>query len=173
MSVTEGWTVDRYGGEDSDAGGVSRDEGRTGVLFVIVDNPSNKDDCGFDLDPGSSPGSRDEPESTTDPPLGPSIDDLVTFLVGLPFIDMSKNTDVTLDGYRGTYLEYTKTAGYECGDGAGAWPTNSRRAVDEYNQVWILDVDGVRLVIDAFSTSASGTVRSELRQSVESIQIEP
>ena len=54
----------------------------------------------------------------------------------------------------------------------GAWPTNSQRAIDEYNQVWILDVDGVRLVIDAFSTSASESVRAELRQIVESIQID-
>jgi 4-aminobutyrate aminotransferase-like enzyme len=43
----------------------------------------------------------------------------------------------------------------------------------ETSQAWILDVDGVRLVIDAFSTSASATVGAELRRIVESIQIEP
>ena len=42
-----------------------------------------------------------------------------------------------------------------------------------YNDVWILDVDGVRLVIDAHSDEApTETVRSEVRQIVESIRIE-
>jgi hypothetical protein len=99
----------------------------------------------------------------------------VTSLAGLPLIDISENTDVTLDGYRGKYLEYTKTAREaECAwGGLGNWPTNSQADTDEYNQVWILDVDGVRLVIDAFSSRASETVRAELRQIVESIQIKP
>jgi hypothetical protein len=79
-----------------------------------------------------------------------------------------------LNGYRGTYLEFTKNTGteYGCG-GMGGWPTNTGSDTDEDNQVWILDVDGVRLVIDAFSTSAPETARAELRQIVESIQIEP
>ena len=134
MSVADGWTLD--GGQgDQNAGGVTRDEGRTGVSFVIVDRPL-KEAC--DPDAG-----------TVDPPLGPDVDDLVTFLEGLPLIDISEGRDVTLDGYRGKYLEYTKRAAEnECGGGGmGAWPTNSQRDIDEYNQVWILDVDGVRLVI--------------------------
>jgi len=40
--------------------------------------------------------------------------------------------------------------------------------------VWILDLNGVRLVINAFSPpGASETVSAELLQIVESIQIEP
>jgi hypothetical protein len=157
MRLADGWTG-RYRSFPNE-GGVTRDEGRTGVYFVIVDDPS-MDGCG-------------DPVRTSDPPLGPSVDELVTFLADLPLIDIAEKTDVTLDGHRGKYLEYTKTAGEtECGGGNG-WPTNSQRDIDEYNQVWILDVDGVRLVIDAFSTSASETVRAELRQIVESIQIEP
>jgi hypothetical protein len=156
MQVAAGWTL----GIDPNAGGVTRDEGRTGVLFVIVDSPL-KEAC-------------DEDAGTLNPPLGPDVDDLVTFLEGLPLIDMSESTEVTLHGYRGKYLEYTKRAvEIECGGGGmGAWPTNSQRVIDEYNQVWILDVDGVRLVIDAFSTSASEAVRVELRRMVESIQID-
>ena len=38
MSVADGWTVDGPVGDN--AGGVTRDEGRTGLLFVIVDSPS-------------------------------------------------------------------------------------------------------------------------------------
>jgi hypothetical protein len=160
MSVADGW--DLYGG-DPHAGGVIRgsgDSGETGILFVIVDNPV-KDPC-------------DSPAATTDPPLGPSVEDLVTLLAGLPVIDISEKRDVTLDGYSGTYLEFTKNTGNEYGcAGMDGWPTNTGTDVDEHNQVWILDVDGVRLVIDAFSTSASESVRVELRRIVESIQIEP
>jgi hypothetical protein len=43
----------------------------------------------------------------------------------------------------------------------------------EYNQTWILDVDGVRLVIDAFAPKASETVKAGLRRIVESISIGP
>ena len=105
--------------------------------------------------------------------LGPGVDDLVTFLAGLPSIDISENKGVTLDGYRGTYLEFNQKGGMEpeC-----ALLTNSRRDQNTtayplgegYHQVWILDADGVRLVIDAFSLAPSETVKSELRQMVES-----
>jgi hypothetical protein len=160
MTVADGW--DRYA-VDPHAGGVIRgsgDFGDTGILLVIVDNPV-KDPC-------------DRPAATTEPPLGPSVEDLVTLLARLPVIHISEKKDVTLDGYHGTYLEFTKNTGieYGCGD-MGGWPTNTGSEVDEHNQVWILDVDGVRLVIDAFSTSASETVKAELRQVVDSIQIEP
>lgn len=91
-------------------------------------------------------------------------------------IDISKNTDVALDVYRGKYLEFTRTAGeIDCGwGGLDGWPASSPTASDEVNRVWILDVAGAPLVIDAFSSpEASETVRAELLQIVESIQIEP
>ena len=43
--------------------------------------------------------------------------------------------------------------------------------VGHYNDVWIVDVDGVHLVIAAAHESAPETVRSEVREIVESIQI--
>jgi hypothetical protein len=81
---------------------------------------------------------------------------------------------------RGTYLEFNQKGGP---DQACALVTNSRHdryttaypTWDEegYHEVWIVDVDGVRLVIDAFSPSASSaSVRAELQQVVESIQFE-
>ena len=91
-------------------------------------------------------------------------------------IDISENTDVTLDGYRGRYLEFRRTAGeIDCGwGGLDGWPASSPTASNEDDRVWILDVDGAPLVIDAFSDpNASDDVRAELRQIVESIQIEP
>jgi hypothetical protein len=43
----------------------------------------------------------------------------------------------------------------------------------EFDQAWIVDVDGVRLVIGGSVTSASETAMAELSQIVESIRIEP
>lgn len=58
--------------------------------------------------------------------------------------------------------------------GLDGWPASSPTASNEDDRVWILDVDGAPLVIDAFSDpNASDDVRAELRQIVESIQIEP
>lgn len=159
MTVADGWTaVDER--RFYHVGGLTRDDGRGGLRIVMVDTITT-DVC------AKRAGAIDG--RTT-------IDDLVAFLAGLPLIDISKSTDVTLDGYSGKYLEFTRTAGeIDCGwGGLDGWPASSPTASDEVDQVWILDVDGARLVIDAFSDpEASENVRAELRQIVESIQIEP
>jgi hypothetical protein len=146
MTVPDGWTAR--------AAAVTRDEGG-GVEFMIIDQPAK---C-FDAS-----GKAIEAQ------IGPNVDDLVTFAAGQQMTKISENTDVTLDGYRGRYLEYTNTFwddGRNC-DGP-VWPL-----IHNYTQGWNLDVDGARLVIDSYSSAASSeTVRSEVRQIVESIQIGP
>jgi hypothetical protein len=144
MTVPDGWTIE---------GRMLRGE-RSGVEFMIIDQPAK---C-FDAS-----GNAIEAQ------IGPNVDDLVTFAAGQQMTKISENTAVSLDGYRGRYLEYTNTFwddGRNC-DGP-VWPL-----IHEFNQVWILDVDGVRLVIDAYSPAASSdSVRAELRQAVESIHFE-
>jgi hypothetical protein len=71
-----------------------------------------------------------------------------------------------LDGYRGRYVEYTTTESDDC-------PVIKEFDNRQYNQAWILDVDGVRLVIDAFAPKASETVKAEVQRIVESIDIGP
>ncbi len=167
MRVSDGWTLNQggyYSGPDDDNGGVAltRDSGNTGLAMLIIDRPA-KDAC-------------DAAAGTID--LGPSVGDLATFIAGQPLVDMSVNTDFTIDGYRGKYLEYTRHGRQEeCGWGEqGNWPAISSGDIGESHQVWILDVDGVRLVIAAFSRDvpgASETVMADFRRIVESIQIEP
>jgi hypothetical protein len=150
-------------------GGDPLAERSSGVLFMILDDTS--EECGL----------------PTGTPYGPTVDDLVRYLADQPktvraseegrwtkvSIDISENRDVTLDGYRGAYLEYeTAVRGPEATPcpGPGGWPL---WWMDRHSQVWILDVDGVRLVIDAYSPAASsGSVRAELRRAVESIHFE-
>jgi hypothetical protein len=43
----------------------------------------------------------------------------------------------------------------------------------ESTQSWILDIDGVRLLIDAFSPKASESLKAEFQQIVDSISIGP
>ena len=149
MTLPDGWT--------GNGSAVTDDEGSV-VDFMIIGQP---------------PRCVDASGSTIEAHIGPSVDDLVTFAAGQQMTKISENTDVTLDGYRGRYLEYTNTFpqyddGRNCDDGPG-WPL-----INESSQAWILDVDGVRLVIDASSSrGASEAVRAELRQIVESIQFEP
>jgi hypothetical protein len=159
MTVADGWTVVRES-RFYHAGGVTREDGRTGLRIVMVDNLAT-DACAQRA--GAIDGRA-------------SVDDIVAFLTGLPLLDISENKDVTLDGYRGKYLEFTRTAGeIDCGwGGLDGWPASSPSAMDEHNQVWILDVDGVPLVIDAFSSpQGSDGVRTDLRRIVESIRVEP
>jgi hypothetical protein len=142
MTVPHDWTVRGPWGES--------DRGNTSLEFRVVGHPW--DGC----------------PDTIEPTLGPSFDDLVTYLADdVPQIDISESTDVTVDGYRGRYLRYTAVdKWFDCFSGS---PIPSAR----HSEAWILDVDGVRLVIAALSDEArSEPVRSEVRQIVESIHVE-
>jgi hypothetical protein len=104
--------------------------------------------------------------------IGPKVDDLVAFLAGQQMIKISENMDVTLDGYRGRYLEYTTTVTNDNCHGPD-WPLIGEPDNHTFNQAWILDVDGVRLVIAASAPKESEAVKAEFRQIVESIDIGP
>jgi hypothetical protein len=141
MTVPRGWTVGGPWGES--------DRGNTSVDFTVVGHPW--DGC----------------PDTVEPTLGPSFDDLVSYLEALPRIEISEIRYGTLDGHRTAYLEYRPADGhFDCFSGSPIplEPGN--------NDAWIVDVDGVRLVITAWSDEApSEAVRSEVRQIVESIRI--
>lgn len=91
-----------------------------------------------------------DPTSALDPPLGPSVDDLVTALTSLPGYAATAPTDITVSGFPGAQIELTAPEyGEECRDHR-TWSTDSEdRAMlpGETNRLQILDVDGVRLVI--------------------------
>lgn len=155
MSLPEGWTtggnsVGRFGDNES-----------IGLDFMIIDR-AGLDTCGS--------------KGTALTTIGPGVDALVAFLSDQPGIKISESRDATLDGYRGRYLEYETTLNVDnCNHwNPRIWPATTHQHDDpEFNLTWILDVDGVRLVINGFSPKASEEVKAELRQVVESIQIEP
>lgn len=112
-----------------------------------------------------------------DPPLGTSVDDLVTALTQQPFTDATEATDVTISGYSGKHVAYTFTAGSSDCPTLARWPTQigDRQAIaSEHDEVWILDVDGRRLVIDLFSFATTSSAEVEqARRMVETMIIAP
>jgi hypothetical protein len=125
---------------------------------------------------------------------GPTVDDLVQALVAQPLRDASKPTSVTLAGYPGQYLEWSVPVDMVVtGDadfvGCSVEPSNGHRdfiswlssgggsryqqVAGQVDRLWVLDVDGQRLVVDAtYSPGTTEVDRAELGQVAESLRFE-
>jgi hypothetical protein len=118
-----------------------------------------------------------------DPPIGPSVDGLVGGLASQNSRHATAPTDVALDGFTGKFMELTVPARIDladCHDGQfRTWvdPTlEGARWLDpgQRDLLWIVDVDGSRLVIDAaLGPETTRQDRADRIQMVESIRIEP
>ena len=123
---------------------------------------------------------------------GPTVDDLVAALEAQSMRHATTPTDVTLGGYHGRFLEWsvpnemvvTGDADFE---GCDVEPSNGHRdfvswlgngSGERYQQVagqvdmlWVLDVDGQRLVIDAtYPPETTDADRAQLVDIVESLR---
>ena len=119
-----------------------------------------------------------------DPPLGPAVDDLATALAN-QLTREATMSDATLDGYSGKLVQMTvpeDAVFADCDQGEfRSWvgpssPDDSRfhQGPGQHDDVYILDVDGVRLVIDAlYYAGSSAADRAALQQMLDTIQIEP
>jgi hypothetical protein len=120
---------------------------------------------------------------------GPTVDDLVAALVAQPLRNATEPDDVTINGYHGKRLEWSVPDDADFTDcdvrDPGGEPTfESWTATgwssDRYQQgpgqvdrLWIIDVDGARLVIDAqFMPEATEQQVVELMEVVESLRFE-
>ena len=87
-----------------------------------------------------------------DPPVGPGVAELVEALSAIPIIDVTRSS-ATVDGYSGELLDMTGAelpAG--CSDAPILWETTRGDeilvpATAERLRVWVLDVEGNRLVV--------------------------
>lgn len=125
---------------------------------------------------------------------GPTVDDLVRALVAQRLRNATTPTDVTLAGHAGRYLEWsvpgdmvvTGDADFE---GCDVQPSNGhldfiswlssaggsryQQVAGQVDRLWVLDVDGQRLVVDAtYSPDATQADRVELGQVAESLRFE-
>jgi hypothetical protein len=121
---------------------------------------------------------------------GETVDELVRLLVAQEMRDPSVPTDVTIDGHAGKYLEWSVPAdavvsgdsdfrgcdGSEGHQDFVSWFPNGegvryQQVAGQVDRLWVLDVRGQRLVIDAtFSPNATPTDRAELDQVAESLR---
>jgi hypothetical protein len=121
------------------------------------------------------------PSVPVDPPVGPTVDDLASAWANLPGLNATAASDITVDGYHGKQVEFTVPDYNEddCpyGDfkllgsvGGGAYWA---QGPNQHHRLWILDVNGTRLVILATSfPDTTPQERAELDEILASIQID-
>jgi hypothetical protein len=113
------------------------------------------------------------------PPVGPTVDDLASAWADLPGFDATAPIDITVDGFHGKQVEFTVPDYDEevCKDGMfkltssgdGDWWA---QGPNQHNQVWILDINGTRIVIiAAYFPDTSPQDRAAIDEILASIQI--
>ena len=156
-TVAEGFTA--YNGTD------------VGVLFDDVTN-IYADGCAWKL---------------VDPPVGPTVDDLVAAWADVPDLAPTAAVDITVNGHTGKQIELTVPdyASGECrANQFGLWrvPSDPSESSDspgywaqgpkQHLKTWVLDIDGTRLVIAwTYLPSASPQERAALDAASASFQI--
>jgi hypothetical protein len=151
-------------GWSSNGWGVLKGALRSGVIFVNVGNIYN-DSC---------------PSVLLDPPVGPTVDDLVSAWANLPVLNATAASDVTVDGFHGKQIEFT-VPDYGVADCRDEMYLVQEKDIDgptypatptQHQKVWIIDVDGTRLVIIALSfPSTSPQDRAAIDEILASVQI--
>jgi hypothetical protein len=106
---------------------------------------------------------------------GPSVENLAEALVAQKSTDASAPEPVTLAGYRGLYVELASPRDIsKCDQHPGLWGDPGSRGIysdDQVDLVWILDVDGQRLVVNAaYGPTATTSEIDELTSMVKSLE---
>jgi hypothetical protein len=119
-------------------------------------------------------------EGEMEPPVGPSVSDLVEGLGRMPDLEMI-SSDVTVSGFSGTFVELTASDPIDgClrnGDG-GLWAGPGGELVQPpgpygRTRLWIVDVDGTRLVIGAeIRSAASLGQEAQVQTIIDTLRIE-
>jgi hypothetical protein len=120
-----------------------------------------------------------------DPPVGPTVDDLATALQDQAGETATAPSDVTVGGYSGKRVELSLPSGLDSatceGGGFVRWTEGPTAGLGGHvygngqrNVVYILDVDGLRAVIDtSYLPGTSAASLAELEQILASVRIEP
>jgi hypothetical protein len=119
----------------------------------------------------------------TMPSIGPSAADLAAALARQPGRAATSPTDVELDGFSGKMVrlhvpsdvDFSDCSQFEFRGGEfRSWPGRFQQGPGQVDEVWILDVEGERLVIDAWwFPQTSADERVKVIDIVESIRIHP
>jgi hypothetical protein len=107
--------------------------------------------------------------------VGPTVDDFATAIEDHPLLDATAPVDVMLAGYSGKYMELRLPADLSGCQTYYPWEPWGIYAQGPGNRwkLWILDVDGVRVVVQtAGYATTSAQHQAELQAIVDSIKIE-
>lgn len=117
---------------------------------------------------------------------GPSVADLAKVLAGRPLRNATEPVDIVVDGFDGMQLEWSVPPDIDfstCDRGffeswtaaAGSWSSDRyQQGPGQVDRLWILDIDGERLVVDGmYMPTTDAKDREELGQVMESIRFEP
>ena len=111
-----------------------------------------------------------------DPPVGPLVEDLVTALSAMPGFEASAPVDVTVGAFEGKQIDLTVLdSGADCAE-ALLWSAGEDKtdmAPGSTTRVLIVDVDGVRVVINTFFEHPDAVAEAQLRQILDSIRTDP
>jgi hypothetical protein len=116
--------------------------------------------------------------SIIEPPVGPTVDDLANALAAQAMRGDAIPTDVTIDGYQGKLVEMSVPTDIDfadCDDGFFySWLGRYHQGPGQIDDVYILDLDGERLVLIAHHMpGASEADLAEQQAIVESIDFLP
>lgn len=123
----------------------------------------------------SEPCHEGNPPPPTDVRIGPTVDDLVDAITSHPEADVTEPVPVTLGRYRGRFFTLH---GPKDISGCGQWrlwdPAPYMQGDENIWDVWVVDVDGARVVIEAeYFPETPAQIRADLRAMAESIRFTP
>ncbi len=115
-------------------------------------------------------------DGAIEPPVGPTVDDLANALASQPLRGDPVPADVTLDGYGGKLIEMTVPTDIDfadCDSGEfRSWAGRYHQGPGQVDHVYILDVEGQRVVIwSNYMPETSEAERAEGQAIVDSIQL--
>jgi len=110
-------------------------------------------------------------------PVGPSVADLANALAAQPLVAGTDPVPVTVGGYDGLYLELSAPDDFDfsaCPQEALAlWAGRFQQYPGQVDMVWIVDVEGERIVFDASHKDASPEQVAELTEMVTTATFTP
>jgi hypothetical protein len=168
MAVPRGWDVWSGGGGIIDPRHMGAWPSGTGIGFYQV------------VDVYADPCRWEGPNYM--PSIGPSAADLAAALARQPDRAATSPTDVELGGFNGKMVRLHVPSDVDfsdCSQGRRvgqfrSWPGRFHQGAGQVDEVWILDVEGERLVIDAWwFPQTSADERVKVIDIVESIRIHP
>jgi hypothetical protein len=128
--------------------------------WVLIGPRLNEEPDGMAIRFYTASGIYENPASTLDGPLdpGPSVDDLVEAIIDNPAWETSGPTDIIIDGHSGQMVELTIPDDAEMtyddrflifGEPTGGGQVYGWAAGQTFD-LYIIDVDGERVIVDAF-----------------------